>query len=489
MATRRILTALAALAGLIPASVAAHVLPLTARQQVEASDHVVVAVVESASARWSGRLIVTDYGLRIEEQLRGETQEGIAITLPGGTIGNETHETCLALPLAVGERYLLFLGDLGRGDRPGLSPLVGGPLGAVRDGAGFAAAVRSVRGFLEGDGSGDLEALVAAEQEGIRQTQDEFTLGTLAVPPVVMSPLPGSSEFSPYDQEQMDYWNVYQPDLFRVGSPANDWHFGNGVSEVAGFPSDAKMQAEAGQPWMGTTVSFTLSRIVDGRLVETDIALNPAVRWTLDEAAATRPDGPLSFRKALLGNLGIAWGLRRSFSLSDRESAVTASANRDHAATLFSDDAAALRAAFGGTQIRDGLISGYSILPAPLRPRHVAIRLTPGSVKAGARFKVVNPIKIENVGTETIANPKIDIYLVPERFSLDGAVLLKSLKVGGSLASRGVRNVTVGSLTAPKTLPPGVYFLAFRLRAAGDEYPGNDTAWSPYNVFLDVKAP
>ncbi len=488
MAIRRLLSLLTVLAVLIPASLSAHVAPLTASQQIETSDHVVVAVVEAASPRWSGRLIVTDYALRIEEQLRGEAQERITVTLPGGTIGNETHETCLALPLAVGERYLMFLGDL---HHPGLSPLVGGPPGAVRDGAGFAAAVQSVRGFLDGDAPGDLAALIAAEQDGTQRTLDEFTLGTLAAPPVVMSPLPGSSAFSPQDQEQMAYWNVYQPDLFQAGAPAGDWHFRNGVSEIAGFPSDAKMQAEAGQPWMGTTASFTLSRIVDGRLVETDIALNPAQRWTLDEAAAGRTDGPLSFRKVLLMDLGIAWGLRRSFSLSpqDRESVLSALADRDAAATLFSDDAAALRAAFGGIRLKDGLVSAYSILPAPLRPRHVPIRLTPGSVKAGGRFKVVNPIKIENVGTETIANPKIEIYLVPERFSLDGGVLLKSLKVGGSLASRGVRNVTVGSLTAPKTLPPGVYFLAFRLRATGDEYRGNDTAWSPYNVALNVKAP
>lgn len=475
----------AALMLLCATRLSAHVIPLTAREQIEVSEHVVVAVVEAASPRWSGRLIVTDYDLRIEDSLRGGTPERIRVTLPGGTIGGETHGTCLALPLETGSRYLLFLGDL---DRPGLSPLVGGALSGIREGAGFDAAVDSVRDFLAG-GPGDLRALADAAEEGLRQAREEFTLGNLAIPPVVVSPLPESSPFSPHDQEQMAYWNVYQPDLFRVGAPAVTWDFGNGVSEIAGFPDSGKLQAEFGQSWPNGAISFTSWRVENGRTVEVDIALNPAQRWTLDEVEATRPGGPFSFRRVILSDLGTAWGMRIAFNFRprDRESILTLSLDPHNAAALFSDDTAAVRAAFGEAPIRDGLISAYSIEPFPLAPLRIPIRLSPASVRRGAGFKVINPIKIENTGTESLANPRVEVYLVPQRFSLEGAVKVKQLRVRATIAPSAIRNVDVGRITVP-ALPPGVYFLAFHLRATGDEYPGNDTAWSAHNVSLTVKA-
>ncbi|HEX3127353.1 MAG TPA: hypothetical protein VH394_08490 [Thermoanaerobaculia bacterium] len=329
----------------------------------------------------------------------------------------------------------------------------------------------------------------AEAREELEQAWEEFTLGTLAIPPIVFAPLPDSSPFSPYDQELMAYWNVYQPDLFRVGAPAVSWDFGNGVSEIA-FPDSAKLQAEMGQTWSEGSVSLTSWRAENGRVAEVDIALNPGRQWTLDEAEATRLGGPFSFRRVLLSNLGIAWGMRSSFSLSprNRESVVTGILDPYNAATLFSDDTAAVREAFGGIPILDGLISAYSIVPFPGAPRRIPIRLSPASVRPGGGFKVVSPIKIENAGTERFSNPLVEIYLVPRRFSLEGAVKVKQLRVRATITPGDVRNVEVGRISTPASLPPGVYFLAFRLRAAGDEYRGNDTAWSAQNVSLNVKA-
>jgi hypothetical protein len=486
MEIRRLPALLVILALVVPCRLAGHSVPLSDAQQMETSRHILVAVVEKASPRWSGRLIVTDYALRVEDQLRGAAPDRLEITLPGGTIGAETHGTCLALPLEVGARYLLFLGDL---DRPGLSPLVGGWPGAVREGAGFEAAVSAVRNLVSG-GPGDLQALDSAVQDGLRQAREEFNLGDLAVPPIVFAPLPESSPFSPHDQEQMAYWNVYQPDLFRVGAPAVTWSFGNGVSEIAGFPDDAKMQAEFGQPWIGSTYSFTAYRITGGHIVEVDVALNPAQRWTLDEAAATHPSGPFSFRQAILADLGIAWGMRPSFSLSpkDRESVVTPNLPQYRFPRLFSDDTAAVRAAFGEAPIRDGLISAYSLVPFPLSPRRIPAVPSPAAVRRGGRFKVIGPIKLENTGTESLANPVVEVYLAPERFSLEGALLVKRLRVRATIARGGLRNVEVGRVTVPAALPPGLYFLAYRLRVTGDEYRDNDVAWSDFNVTLTVKA-
>src|SRR4029077_96588 len=110
----------------------AHVTPLTERQVAAGSPHVVVAVVEEARSRWneSRTLIVTDYSLRVEDRLRGDAPERITLTIPGGTVDGETHDTCVSTPLATGARYLLFLQDL---DRPSLVPITGGWQGAFRE--------------------------------------------------------------------------------------------------------------------------------------------------------------------------------------------------------------------------------------------------------------------------------------------------------------------------------------------------------------------
>ncbi|HET9767201.1 MAG TPA: hypothetical protein VFS60_10155, partial [Thermoanaerobaculia bacterium] len=77
----------------------AQFLPLDVPELVAASEAVVVASVEEASSRWSGKLIVTDYRLRVEERIVGEVPERISLTQPGGTVGDETHRVSLAVPL------------------------------------------------------------------------------------------------------------------------------------------------------------------------------------------------------------------------------------------------------------------------------------------------------------------------------------------------------------------------------------------------------
>jgi len=398
----------------------------------------VAGVVEEADSYWKGNLIHTDYVLRAGD-------ERIAFTLPGGTIGDETHGTSWSIPLEKGERYLLFLGDEG-------SP----PIAVPED------RLRAARAF--------------------------FSIRNPAVPPIVVNPVPSS--FSPYGRDQAAYWNVYAPGLFQIKSPSAAWSFGDGVSDIAGLVDDARMEAEFGDTWFPGALSRTTYRLKDGHIVEADIALNPAVSWTLDEDKATRLDGPQSYRHAILNGLGFAWGLIPSFSLSprDRESVVGLAGKPYKLATLFSDDTAAARAAFGGARIRDGLISAYSIQPAPGHARQVPLQLSPASVPSGGSVKVVNPVKIENTGTEELVNPAVEVYLVPRRFSMEGAVLLKRIRVKATVAPRALRNVEVGKVTVPGSVAPGSYFVAFQLRAAGDQYKPNDFAWSDSNVVLTVKS-
>jgi hypothetical protein len=479
---------------LVAGRAAAQLLPLTGAQLVAASEHVVVAVVEAANSRWSGRLIVTDYELRVEERLAGKASERVTLTLPGGTVGDETHRTSLDVPLAVGGRYLLFLDDsAGRG--PSLMPITGGWQGAVREAAGFDELVADVRGFLAGEPfrKGELRQLsaIVASAAATRGLETKvLEIRDPAVPPIVFNPLPDSSPFAPHDQELMAYWNVYQPDLFRT-DPGGAWHFGNGVFDMAGFPDDAQLQAELGRTWPAGGFAITMGRSQNGRTVEVDIALNPAYRWTLDEAEATSPGSSFSFRHVVLGALGRAWGLHYALPLDEPapspESAVGVHPQFYRLATLFSSDTEAVRATFGDAPLLDGLISAYGVEPAPLFPVFRATRPVPSSVKRGGKTVLATPIKIENTGTEDLVDPEVEVYLVPQRFSLEGGVLLKRFRVRASIPRGTLHHVAPGPVKVPRTVRAGVYYLAFRLRLAGDEYPGNDVGWSPSFVSLTVR--
>lgn len=435
----KIITVSLALAALLAAAP-----PLPA----ESYEHIVVAVVEEANGRWQGDLIHTDYLLRIEERLQGDAPERMAISLPGGTVGDETHLISLSVNLEEGERYLLFLGGAG-----------GAPPAAIRQG------------------------------DGLRPAHEAYVLRRdLAARPIVFSPLPAESPLSPHDQHQMAYWNLYQPDLFRVGPPTAAWDFGNGVFEIV-FADSARVQAELGFEWPAGAPSAIAWRIQEGRIAEADIALNPGVSWTLDEDAATRPGGPNSFRRTLLSLLGKAWGLDSPSPLRIvRESVVALAPQEYRLPTLFSDDAAAVRAAFGGVPVRDGLISSYQAQPANIYPNYTPSVPSPKVVRPGRSFNLPKPIKIENPGTEDLAGTEVEVYLAPRRFSLEGAVLLRRVSVRGTVPSGAVRELVVGRVQVPRTVPPGSYYLAFRLLAPGDEHPGNDVSWSNHDVKLKVKA-
>ena len=487
-----VVAALGAVLG-IARTAPAQFLPLDVAELVSASEVVVVASVEEASSRWSDKLIVTDYRLRVEERIAGQVPERISLTQPGGTVGDETHRVSLAVPLDVGARYLLFLDDAA-GRVTAATEITGGRQGAVREAPeapGFDDLVHDVRSFVDGDAP-DLAALaakLAARREPPPKAAGE--VDEPAVPPIVFNPLPDSSPFAPYDRELMAYWNVYQPDLFRTQSPTGTWSFGYDVFDMAGFADDAQLQAKLGRTWPNGGSSMTVSRSVNGRAVEADIVLNPAFTWTLDQGEATSPGLVLSFRHVVLMNLAWAWGYHTSLSIEEPrlESAIGIVPQFYRLATLFAEDTEAVRATFGEASLLDGLVSAYGVQAAPVYPLFVASRPVPSSVRRGAGFALPTPIKIETVGTEDLVDPTVAVYLVPHRFSMDGAVLLKRFRVRARVPRATLRHVVLpGTLKVPKKTAPGVYFLAFRLELPGDAHPGNDVAWSPYFVTLTVRA-
>jgi hypothetical protein len=472
-------------------------LPLTPRQLAARAPHVVVAVVEDTRSLWNAEhtLIVTEYGLRVEDRLKGDAAERVTLTVPGGTVGGETHVVSLSPSLAMGSRYLLFLEDF---NRPTLTPVTAFPESA----GGFGETVRAARELIA-----EVEAHPKAADAEWRVRAEDPTLPSKAwdpagakflveyppIAPVAFNLIQPGNRFYHVDWDQMAYWNVYAGELFRPSpNPSPTWAFGNGVFDVAGFTTDEQMRQQLGFGW-GTGINTTIVRVQDGHVVEADLAFNPAYEWTLDDDAATRPGGPFSFKRIVLSGLGHAWG----YGSERLETTTGPPIQRDsvmHSLTppfnlpiLFAEDAQAARSTFGGPSLKDGLITAYSLKNPAGAPIYLPVRASVSSVRPGASFKLVKPVKIENAGTEDIADPTVGVYLVPKRFSLEGAIFLKQVQLRGTVGSGEFRTLDLGRVKLPPSVPAGTYYFAFVLNVPEDGYPANNRAWSNPNVKIKVK--
>lgn len=513
---RRIAVLLALAPFLTPRILTAHVARITVPELAAVAPHVVVAVVESRQSRWNAQhtLLVTDYALRIEERLRGEAPDRVSITVPGGSLGDLSDETCVTVSLEPGARYLLFLGRL---DRPSLTPILGAGQGMLREIAGGLAAPGESREPLTVDGRPvrfrDLVASVrplAAKPPPPPQSappaqalpfkrwqlapEEKYIYFQLAKPPIVVNPLLPGSPFSPWDQREMDYWNLYAGDLFRVSpTPTADWAFGNGVFDIAGFPPDDQMEANFGLAWGDDpgTLGITISHSKDGVLTEADVALNPNYKWTLDDRLGQRRSAPYPFKEVILHELGHVWGLHHpteSRRPAGQDSVMHYKDKPYYVVELMADDAKAVRAAFPpGADLRDGLISSYvTVWSDPGFADYIPARPTPAHLRAGRSFTLDGPIKIENPGTVPLDNPQVEVYLAPTRLSFKNARLIKTLQVPDTVQAGEVLNVDVGDLTVPAGTRAGTYYLAFFLRDPEDAYQANNGAWSNDDVTVKV---
>ena len=325
-------------------------------------------------------------------------------------------------------------------------------------------------------------------------TAGKFVYYELANLPIVVNPLT-DSEFSPWDQREMAQWNRYAGDLYRVSAaPTSNWAYGNGVSDIVGFPSDGQMQAQFGGGWgdFGQGVlAVSFVRRVDGIVQEADVAFSPTESWTLDDVEGINRGTVYPFKDVALHELGHVWGLKHPWQTQQVwwDSVMNYKSKRYYLVELFADDTEAVRAAFPkGVALRDGLISSYVTDWQEIDDSAEYYPALPSveSVRAGGSFNITGPIKIENTGTVKLANPAVEVYLVPQRLSLDGAVLIKRLKVRGTVPVGGTMRVNVGSIRVPPKAREGTYFLAFYLRDPKDAYQGNNAAWSNEDVTLTV---
>jgi hypothetical protein len=110
----------------------AHMVRLTESEMVHGSKYIVVAVVKGAQSRWNEQhtLILTDYTLSVEDHLKGWAPANMTLTILGGALDGERHDTCVSTHLEQGTRYLLFLRDP---DHPTFAPVTGAWQGVFRE--------------------------------------------------------------------------------------------------------------------------------------------------------------------------------------------------------------------------------------------------------------------------------------------------------------------------------------------------------------------
>jgi len=119
-----LLAALAILLTALPAT-PTTVVPPTFDELVQRSELVIVARVVATRSAWvdsrSGRSIVTDVTVSIEQTLKGPTYAERSLEFLGGTVGEDTLHVDGMPEFHVGDRAVLFLNEAGRP----ASPVVG----------------------------------------------------------------------------------------------------------------------------------------------------------------------------------------------------------------------------------------------------------------------------------------------------------------------------------------------------------------------------
>lgn len=507
--------------------------------ELAAAPRIVIAEVQAAQSRWNvqGTLIVTDYTFRRVEILRGNFNEIFVLTQGGGTVGEETHQLSDLPVLRSGARYLLVLN---RDDNPVFSSVRYGAAGALeidvaagrtrggisvqefRDAARHTAVIdddvlrgRSTRSYpaaeyrrdevvyagpaqrplvqdavvppLQGDAG---PAVAAGFAEALSLFVPDYVVQRAPAPFVTFNPLPLDWVWSPSDQNMMAEWNRYG-DVFRVfTTPTGTWAWGNNRYDLAGFPSNADMQTQFGAPWGATTLAICYSRWNgSGPIIESDIALNPAYDWTLDDAFGSE-DGssPWSFRQSLEHELGHSWGLQHPWETQNVFWPSTMNYGPKWARNprLHSDDSAGIRAAYPGISLHDGSLSMYSTSDSAGSNHASYSASVPlfSSYQHNQSLSFSGPVTLQNHGTTNLVNPGVDVYLTESRMSYGNSVYLGRSNYTATIAPfpNSIQLLNLGSYFIGSSVPTGVYFPAIYLAASGaaDAATGNNSAWGRY---------
>lgn len=316
----------------------------------------------------------------------------------------------------------------------------------------------------------------------------------LASRPIVWDEWPHDWWVSPHDQYMMSTWNGIADNLNRVsGAELGTWAWGNDRFEMVGFPSDADMISQFGSGWGATTLAVTWSRWNgSGVILESDIALNPAYCWTLDESqSANGSDTCWGIDQSTLHELGHAWGLAHPWESQDVwwDSVMNYAPKEFRLPFLHEDDTDAARVAYPGATINtDGLLSLYQTEDNASSMHATYTSAFPGSttIYHGQSLNL-GTIQVENPGTIAFADPQVEIYLAQNwRSWTDSYYFLRTASYSTTVDPTTTRRLTVNQTTIPDTMPTGRYYPSIYLRLAGDQTTGNNTAASSPNVTATI---
>lgn len=311
---------------------------------------------------------------------------------------------------------------------------------------------------------------------------------------IVWNQLPSSyTPWSPHDQSMMLRWNLYG-DIHRVSAnPTNSFGWGNNRYDIAGFVPSPTMFLVYGRMWGPNELAICFNRwVTNGQMVESDILVNPAWPWTTDNEVGTHHDDwtPWGFDQTILHEEGHAWGLQHPWEFQDVwwDSVMNYSPKEYRLPNLHADDTAAIRGAYPGSSFHDGLVSFYSTLDNPLFIYADYQNADPSFsyVQQLGTFHLNHPFWVENVGTDNIVNPQVDVYLTHSRMSWSAYEYVQSLNFATTIPPNSYSSMSSGDITVPASTPPGEYYVALWLRDNADAQWYNNEAWQT-NEFGTVK--
>ena len=85
-----------------------------------------------------------------------------------------------------------------------------------------------------------------------------------------------------------------------------------------------------------------------------------------------------------------------------------------------------------------------------------------------------------------LANPSSESTSRRKRFSLEGSILLKRIRLRGTVRAGRGPALALGRVKLPASVRAGSYYFAFVLVVPRDGYPANNRAWSNPDAKITV---